>query len=75
MSGSFAYDAGVNIESVVLLGVGAQRSGGPPHAQLTEGNWGASSGAPVYNATAGSLTYAVNIPLTGPMKMNLGWAN
>jgi len=68
MQGSFGFEAGVVVEEIVLLGVGKSRGGQAPWTQCLGKNV-----APAYNATAGTLTYKVDVPLTGGFRMNLGW--
>lgn len=68
MTGSFGFEAGVVVEEIVLLGVGKGRGGRAPWTQCL-----GKSVAPVYNATAGTLMYQVDVPLTGGFRMNLGW--
>ena len=57
MGGSFAYDSGVVIEAVTVLGVDADRR--------------RSESSAVYDSTAKSLTQQVNMPLTEAAKLSL----
>jgi alpha-glucosidase len=65
MSGSFAYNAGVYIEKITLLGVGSKRTGAAPKT--------AEGVVPEYDDDMGVLTYAVNAEMTGEMNMQVGW--
>ena len=70
MQGDFSFEAGVVIEEIVLLGVGQGRAGqGSPPAQWCRGR----TVMPLYNATVGTLTYRVDVPLTGAFEMDVGW--
>ena len=56
MDGVFDFDAGVSIESIVLLGVGSEPT---------------TAGDGAYDSETGTMTYDVDIALMGSMKMQL----
>ena len=56
MDGVFDFDAGVSIESIVLLGVGSEPT---------------AAGDGEYDGETGTMTYDVDIALVESMKMQL----